>query len=202
MAKLNVHSEVVAEIAARLDLREPNRLAVETIAAEVSQYFDVEDLEPPFEAVLDVATGVGKTYVMVGAMELLVEAHGVSDFVVICPGSAILTKTKDNFTPGHPKSLLNSMSFDPVVITSDNFNSPMTRAAMDDPDQVKVYLFTVQSLLKPASKQGPRVHKFQEGLGTEFYSHLQNIERLAVFADEHHAYYGKQFSTAVRDLHP
>ena len=99
MGTLDIHSDLVAEIAARLDLREPNRLAVETISAEVSQYFDVDEREAPFEAVLDVATGVGKTYVMTGTMELMVEAHGITDFVVIAPGSAILNKTKDNFTP-------------------------------------------------------------------------------------------------------
>lgn len=30
----------------------------------------------------------------------------------------------------------------------------------------------VQSLIKPESKVGRRTHKFQEGLGTEFYAHL------------------------------
>lgn len=202
MGKLDIHSDVVAEIAARLDLREPNRLAVETISAEVSQYFDVDEREAPFAAVLDVATGVGKTYVMTGTMELMVEAHGITDFVVIAPGSAILNKTKDNLTAGTRKSLLEPLSFEPVLITADNFASPTMRNAMDDPDQVKIYLFTVQSLLRPTSKQGRKVHKFQEGLGAEFYAHLQSVERLAVFADEHHAYFGKAFSAAVRDLHP
>ncbi|MEU1846200.1 DEAD/DEAH box helicase [Micromonospora sediminicola] len=192
----------MAEVAARLDLREPNRLAVETISAEISQFFDVDERQPPFEAVLDVATGVGKTYIMAATLELLVQAHGVTDFVIITPGSAILNKTKANFTAGSPKSLLEPLSFEPVLITADNFASPSMRAVMADPDRVKIYLFTVQSLLRPTSKQGRKVHKFQEGLGAEFYGHLRSVERLAVFADEHHAYYGKAFSAAVRDLNP
>jgi type III restriction enzyme len=202
MADLDVHGEIVAEVAARLDLREPNRLAVETIDAEVSQFFDVDVREAPFEAVLDVATGVGKTYVMAGAMELLARAHDVSDFVVITPGTAILTKTMNNFRAGHAKSLLDAMSFSPVVITAENFNTPTMRTAMDDPTQVKVYLFTVQSLLRPTSKTGRKVHKFQEGLGTEFYAHLKSIKNLVIFSDEHHTYYGKAFSEAVRGLDP
>lgn len=202
MADLELHFEAVAELAARLDLREPNRLAVETIDAEMSQHFDVEEREAPFEAVLDVATGVGKTYVMAGAMELLAAAYDVSDFVVIAPGSAILTKTINNFSPGHPKSLLDAMSFNPVVITAENFNTPSMRSAMDDPTRVKVYIFTVQSLLRPTSKTGRKVHKFQEGLGTEFYAHLESIDNLVIFSDEHHAYYGKAFSEAVRGLNP
>src|SRR3954452_17791079 len=117
---LDLHEDVIDELAARLELRPPNHEAVLTIAAEVSQYYDVDLREPPFEAVCDVATGVGKTYILAGAMELFVAVHDVRDFVIITPGKTILDKTRDNFSPGHPKSLLSSMSFSPVVITSDN----------------------------------------------------------------------------------
>jgi len=202
MAELQLSEDSVAEIAARLDLREPNREAVQTLAAEVSQHYDVDGKKPPFEAVIDSATGVGKTYILAGAMELFAIADGVRDFVIVTPGRTILDKTRDNFTPGHPKSLLGPMSFRPVVVTAENFNTPVMRAAMDDEGQVKVYLFTVQSLIQPESKVGRKTHKFQEGLGTEFYAHLQSVERLVVFADEHHCYYGPAFSKAVRDLDP
>jgi type III restriction enzyme len=202
VAELELSVDAIAEIAARLDLRDPNREAVETLAAEVSQHYDVDGQPPPFEAVIDSATGVGKTYVLTGAMELFAAANDVRDFVVITPGRTILEKTRDNFTSGHPKSLLGPMSFRPVVITAENFATPAMRAAIDDETQVKIYLFTVQSLIKPESKTGRKTHKFQEGLGTEFYAHLQGIERLVVFADEHHCYYGPAFSKAVRDLNP
>ena len=202
MGDLQLFEDAIAEIAARLDLREPNTDAVRTLAAEVSQHYDVEGKRPPFEAVLDSATGVGKTYILAGAMELFAIADGVRDFVIVTPGRTILEKTRGNFTPGHPKSLLGPMSFQPIVITSENFNTPVMRAAMDDDSQVKVYLFTIQSLIKPESKVGRKTHKFQEGLGTEFYAHLQASEQLVVFADEHHCYYGPAFSSAVRDLDP
>jgi len=202
VGELQLLEDAIAEIAARLDLREPNADAIRTLAAEVSQHYDVDERQPPFEAVIDSATGVGKTYILAGAMELFAGAYGVRDFVVVTPGRTILEKTRDNFTPGHPKSLLGPMSFQPVMITSENFNTPVMRSAMEDPSQVKVYLFTVQSLIKPESKVGRKTHKFQEGLGTEFYAHLQATERLVVFADEHHTYYGPAFSKAVRDLKP
>jgi type III restriction enzyme len=73
---------------------------------------------------------------------------------------------------------------------------------MDNPSQVKVYLFTVQSLIKPEAKTGRRTREFQEGLGTELYGHLQATSPLVVFADEHYTYYGPAFSKAVRDLQP
>jgi type III restriction enzyme len=202
VADLQLYEDAIAEIAARLDLREPNQEAVQTIAAEVSQYYDIDRKDPPLEAVIDSATGVGKTYILAGALELFAIAHRVRDFVIVTPGRTILEKTRDNFTPGHKKSLLESMSFRPVVITSDNFNTPAMRAAMEDESQIKIYLFTVQSLTKPQTKIGRKTHKFQEGLGTEFYTHLQSVHPLVVFADEHHTYYGPAFSKAVRDLEP
>src|SRR5438034_4753669 len=182
MGSLALYEDAVAEIASRLDLRDPNREAVRTVNAAVSQYYDVEGLKPPFEAVIDSATGVGKTYILAGAMELFAAPYGIRDFVIVTPGTTILEKTKGNFTPGDPKSLLESMSFEPVVITADNFATPAMRDAMDDESVVKIYLFTVQSLIKPESKSGRKTHKFQEGLGTEFYAHLQSIEKLIVFA--------------------
>lgn len=202
MAGLRLFEDAISEIASRLDLREPNRDALQTLQAEASQHYDVDGREPPFEAVIDSATGVGKTFVLTGAMELLAATSDVRHFVIITPGRTILEKTRDNFTPGHPKSLLGPMSIRPVVITTDNFATPAMRQAMDDDTQVKVYLFTVQSLLKPQSKAARKTHKFQEGLGTEFYAHLQAAERLVAFADEHHCYYAPAFSKAVRDLDP
>jgi hypothetical protein len=199
---VDLHEDIIAEIAARLDLRDPNREAVQTLAAEVSQYYDVDERQPPFEAVIDSATGVGKTYILTGSMEMFVAAYGVRDFVIVTPGRTILEKTRDNFTPGHPKSLLGPMSFQSVVVTAENFATPAMRAAMDDDTQVKVYLFTVQSLIRPETKQARKTHKFQESLGAEFYAHLQQTTPLVVFADEHHTYYGPAFSKAVRNLAP
>ena len=191
----------IEAIAAKLDLRQPNKEALESIVFEIARHYEIDREPPPFEAVADVATGVGKTYVLAAAIEYLV-ADGVRNFAVITPGRTILDKTVANFTPGHPKSLLGGMDVRPVVITGDNFATAAMRAAMEDPNQVKLFIFTVQALIKPQSKTGRKTHKFQEGLGEAFYGHLQDLADLVVFADEHHAYFGNAFSTAVRDLHP
>jgi len=150
---------------------------------------------------VDVATGVGKTYVLASAIEYLA-ADGVRNFAVITPGRTILDKTVANFTPGNRKSLLGGMEVRPVVVTSENFATAAMRAAMDDTEQIKLFIFTVQALLKPESKVGRRTHKFQEGLGEAFYAHLQGLDDLVVFADEHHTYYGPAFSSAIRELRP
>ena len=161
----------------------------------------MDALPPPFEGVVNAATGVGKTYILAAATEYYAGLRH-RNFAVVTPGRTILEKTVNNFMPGHPKSLLGAMSVRPVVITSENFATAAMRAAMDDPDEVKLYIFTVQALIRPTSKTHRLTHKFQEGLGEAFYGHLLGLDDLVVFADEHHVYYGKAFSTAVRDLTP
>lgn len=118
----------IATIAARLDLRQPNREALESIALTTTQHFAIDAKPPPFEGVVDSATGVGKTYIMAAAIEYFA-IEGVRNFAIITPGRTILDKTVANFTPGHPKSLLGGMETRPVVITSDNFNTAAIRRA-------------------------------------------------------------------------
>ena len=191
----------IAAIASSLDLREPNREALESIAFEVTQHFEIDKKGPPFEGVVDAATGVGKSYVIAGAIEFFA-AQGTRNFAVVVPGKTILQKTENNFTRGHRKSLMEGMEVEPVVITSENFNTAAMRAAMDDQSKVKLYVFTVQSLLKPQTNAGRKTHKFQEGLGQAFYERLQEADDLIVLADEHHIYFGPAFSDAVRGLNP
>ena len=194
-------NDLIETVASRLDLRDPNKEALQTLAFEMERYFDVEGGAPPWEAVIDAATGMGKTYILAAALDYYA-ALGTRNFAVIAPGRTILEKTVANFTPGHRKSVLGGMETEPVVITSENFASPAMRAAMDDPDQIKLFIFTVQSLLRPTSKAGRKTHKFQEGLGKAFYEHLDSQDDLIVFADEHHVYHAPAFSAAIRDLTP
>ncbi len=198
---LDIDEDLIEEISSRLDLREPNREALESLVLELAQHYSVDAKPPPFEAVIDAATGVGKTYIIAAAIEYLA-ARGVRDFAVIAPGRTILNKTIANFTPGHPKSLLGSMMASPQLITAETFSTPAVRVAMDDDAQTKLYVFTVQSLTAPTTKQGKKTHEFREGLGAGFYKHLASLEDLVVFADEHHCYFGEVFSAAIRELHP
>jgi type III restriction enzyme len=196
-----VDEDRVEAISSTLDLRLPNREALEAIAWRTHSHFDTEGRQPPYECVIDSATGAGKTYVLAATLEYFA-ADGVRNFAVVTPGRTILNKTVENFTAGNERSLLSGMDVIPVVITSENFASPAMRAAMDDHEQVKLFVFTVQALTKPSTKLGKRTHEFQEGLGAAFYARLKESKDLVVFADEHHTYYGPAFSNAVRDLVP
>lgn len=197
----SVDGVVLDMVASNLDLRIPNKRAVKTIALRVGEH-EAFGSDGVFEGVIDAAVGMGKTYIMAAAMEYFAVSDGVRNFAIITPGSTILQKTKGNFTQNHPKSLLPGLGAHPVVITSENFNTSAMRAVMDDAAAVKLYIFTVQSLLKPTTKVGRRTHKFQEGLGRGFYEQLRGLKDLMVFADEHHVYDAPKFSDAVRDLSP
>lgn len=201
-SQLGIDDDRIEEVSKRLDLRAPNREALESLVLEVAQHYRADSKNPPFECVLDSATGVGKTFIMAAAIEYFAAADAVRNFVVVAPGRTILEKTIANFTPGHRKSLLGSMESRPVLVTADNFATAATRAAIDDDTQTKLYVFTVQSLTAPTSKTGRKTHEFHEGLGEGFYDHLAGLEDLVVFADEHHCYMGPAFSKAVRGLVP
>ncbi len=190
----------IEAVSSSLNLRRPNREALESIVWMSWHHF-ASGHPAPFEGVVDSATGVGKTYIIAAALDYLA-GQGIRNFAIICPGRTILNKTVDNFTAGNARSLLRGMEVQPVVVTADNFDTPAMRAHMDDPDEVKLYVFTIQSLLRPTSKVGKRTHKFQEGLGSAFYARLQAADDLTIFADEAHTYWGRAFSEAVRELHP
>ncbi len=194
--------QVLENISAILDLRQPNKEAVESVAAEIARHFDLENHCPPFECVVDSATGVGKTYIFAGVMEYLARARNVRNFVLIAPSRIILDKTINQFTLGNEKAIVGDLNMQLTVITADNFNNPSVAADMADDSRIKLYVFTVQAILQPKSRVDRKTHEFQEGLGCDFYQRLKEIQNLVVFADEHHSYYGAQFSAAVRDLDP
>lgn len=199
---LGIDQDLIEEVASRLDLRQPNKEALESLVFEMAQHYDVDSRPAPFECVIDSATGVGKTFILAAGIEYYAAAGAVRNFAVIAPGKTIRDKTINQFTPGHPRSLLGPMAAHPVLVTAENFASASVKAALDDDAQVKLYVFTVQSLTAPTTKQGRRTHAFQEGLGSGFYEHLAGLDDLIVFADEHHCYSGPKFSETIYDLAP
>jgi type III restriction enzyme len=187
---------LIEEISARLDLRTPNEEAL----SRVAERFETSAGEP-FEAVLDLATGVGKTYIAAGLIDYLAE-QGVRHFIIVTPGRTIQNKTIANFTAGHPKSLVDGMRWKPTVITADDFASGSVRSALDDRSTVKLFVFNVQQLIAPTQRASRRVRKFQEHLGVGLYNHLRSLDDLVVIGDEYHVYQEKAtaFRAAVAEL--
>ena len=187
----------VDAIASTLNLRLPNKNALDAIAREL-------DARPEgSELVADLATGVGKTYIAGGLLDYLHEA-GVRNVVIVTPGSTIQRKTVANLTPGNPK-YLHGLACDPLVITLDDFERGTVGAALEDDTRFKVFVFTVQSLLRPETQANRRAHRPHEMLGQSLSDHLRAADDLVVIADEHHVYFNrsaKKFRAAIEDLHP
>jgi type III restriction enzyme len=194
---IHYDEDLVEHVAHTLDLRRPNRDALDKIA----QALDVA--EPGAELVADLATGVGKTFIAGGLLDYLY-ASGVSNVVIVTPGSTIQRKTVDNLTPGHRK-FLRGLQSNPLVVTLDSLERGEVGAALDDPDRFKVFVLTVQSLLRPNAKEARRAHREHEATGVALYEYLQTAGDLVVIADEHHVYYSgnaRRFQAAIDELRP
>ena len=192
--------DVIGQIRASLDLRQPNVEALETIAIDTARYF-ADGSTDTFEGVIEVATGVGKTYVAAAVVEYFA-AQDRRNFAIVTPGRTVTRKTIANFTAGHARSLLGGMEVTPHIITSDNFDNPGVAEALDDPNVVKLYIFTVQALLTPTTKADRRTHEFRESLGAGLYARLRDADDLVILADEYHLYSGKKFRAAIEGLQP
>ncbi|MCX4675556.1 DEAD/DEAH box helicase family protein [Streptomyces sp. NBC_01433] len=202
MGVLQFQPDLLDQVAHRLTLREPNRKAIESVLLRTSDHYDVQEKTEPYECIVDSATGVGKTYVMAGLMEYLAGAETPArNFLLLAPGRTIRDKSVLNFTAGNPKSLRRMLRSDPYVITADNFNTPATRTAIDDPTITKLYIFTVQALTS-ATGEGRATHLPLENLGTSFFDYLAQLDDLVILADEHHCYRGPAFSRTIRELKP
>lgn len=202
MSDVQINDDLLAEIEHRLELRLPNRDAVESVAAMTSMHFDVDGLEPPYECIVDSATGVGKTYVMAGLIEYFAGLETPArNFLLLAPGRTIRDKSINNFAPGHRKSLTGAMKSEPYVITADNFKSPATRKVMADDSRTKLFIFTVQALTSKTG-DGRATHDYQEWLGGSLFEWLGSLDDLVILADEHHCYRGKAFSKTITDLLP
>ena len=194
---IDYDSALVEQISYNLDLREPNSAALDAIARAL------DGADPGSEFIADLATGVGKTYIAGGLLDYLYES-GVRNVLIVTPGSTIQRKTIDNLTPGHPK-YLRGMQSRPMVITLDTVERGEVGAALQNPDVFKVFVFTVQSLLRPNKEDRRRAYQPHETLGTAVQSYLEAADDLVVIADEHHVYYSgsaKKFEAAIGDLHP
>ncbi len=196
MTDLIFDPSLVEGIATMLDLRAPNRDALAVIAEHL------ETLPRGDQLVASIATAVGKTYVAAGLVDYLYE-QGVRNVVIVVPSTIILTKTRANFTPGHPK-FVRGLQCRPVIVTLDDFENGRIAGALENPDVMKVFIFTVQSLLRPDTKENRRAHRPHEVLGQALTDHLRADDDLVVIADEDHVYEGnaKKFFAAIADLTP
>ena len=112
MTWLTYDHSLINEIASQLDLREPNKEALSAVIERIAA-------DGFHEVVCDLATGVGKTYIMAALVDYLT-ALGVRNILIVTPGKTIQDKTVANFTPGSRK-YVSGMEAAPWLITADTF---------------------------------------------------------------------------------
>jgi len=179
-----------------MDLRAPNKAALSKIVESIH----ADEFR---EVVCDLATGVGKTYLAAALVDYLA-TQGIRNVLLVTPGRTIQDKTIANFTPGSPKYVPGAENYQPLLITAENCSRGQVGDALHEPDTLKLFVFNVQQLIRPAANMSRKVRDMDEVIGGDLYSHLQAAEDLVVIADEHHVYrsHAKAFSSAIRDLEP
>lgn len=197
MIDVQLDDALVEEIAARFDLRDPNKRALRAIVERLS-----EANEEFVELVADLATGVGKTFLMSALVEYLA-VQGVRHVLVVTPNDTIQRKTVANFDEASARYVAGA-DVAPFIVTPGNFRAGAVGTALRNADQLKVFVFNVQQLIRPSVNVSRRVREDDENLGGGLYEFLEGADDLFVIADEHHVYHesARAFSAGVRELSP
>ncbi len=213
--KLNIRfdSEMLEEISSEFDLRAPNKEALRELIHTLDGAYD-----PSVMQVLDLATGVGKTYLMAAFMEYL-RRQGIGNVVIVTPGKTVQSKTVQNFTPGSPRYIKGS-AVPPDVVTPQDYSAWVAR--LDGPEQLTfgqevpmlAFIFNIQQLIAPKEADGSthgttqdairrKPRRFDENAGVLF-DYLKSLDDLVVIADESHLYGSTAvaFNSALKELDP
>ena len=213
--KLNISfdSDMLESISAEFDLRAPNKEALRQLVFTLDG-----DYDPTVMQVLNLATGVGKTYLMAAFVEYL-RRQGVGNVVIVTPGKTVQAKTVQNFTPGTPRYITGA-AVPPEVVTPQDYsawiarqNGP-ARLAFGREVPMLAFIFNIQQLIAPKEAEGDthggtqdamrrKPRRFDENAGVLF-DYLKNLDDLVVIADESHLYGSSAvaFNAALKELDP
>lgn len=213
--RLNISfdSDMLESISSEFDLRTPNKEALRQLIFTLDG-----DYDPSVMQVLNLATGVGKTYLMAAFVEYL-RRQGVSNVVIVTPGKTVQTKTVQNFTPGAPRYIPGS-AVPPEVVTPQDYSAWVSRqngaAQLASGREVPslAFIFNIQQLIAPKDTDGDtrggtqesirrKPRRFDENAGVLF-DYLKDLDDLVVIADESHLYGSSAvaFNAALKELDP
>ena len=210
---INYNSNLIEQISSDFDLRIPNKDGL------LQLIFALEgDYNPAVTQVLNLATGVGKTYLMAAFIEYL-RCQGVSNVLVVTPGKVIQAKTVQNFAPGSNNYIEGSPA-PPDIVTPDSYTEWVARLngstmfSFGQENPILLFIFNIQQLIAPSNQDGEthgatqdairrRTRKFDENAGVVF-SYLRDLDDLVVIADESHLYSesAAAFNSALKELEP
>ena len=213
--RLNISfdSDMLESISSEFDLRAPNKEALRQLIFTLDG-----DYDPSVMQIMNLATGVGKTYLMAAFVEYL-RRQGVGNVVIVTPGKTVQTKTIQNFTAGSPRHIAGS-SIPAQVVTPQDYSAWVAR--QNSPAQLQfghetpmlAFIFNIQQLIAPKDVEGDtqggtqdairrKPRRFDENAGVLF-DYLKGLNDLVVIADESHLYGSSAvaFSAALKDLDP
>lgn len=213
--RLNISfdSDMLESISSEFDLRAPNKEALRQLVFTLDG-----DYDPDVMQVLNLATGVGKTYLMAAFVEYL-RRQGVGNVMIVTPGKTVQAKTVQNFTPGSPRYITGS-AVPPEVVTPQDYSAWIAR--QNGPAQLSfgretpmlAFIFNIQQLIAPKEAEGDthgaaqdamrrKPRRFDENAGVLF-DYLKSLDDLVVIADESHLYGASAvaFNAALKELDP
>lgn len=213
--KLNISydSDLIESISADFDLRTPNKEALRKLIFTLDGSYDPSEMQ-----VLNLATGVGKTYLMAAFIEYL-RQQGIGNVVIVTPGKTVQAKTVQNFTPGSPQYISGSQ-VPPDIVTPQDYSAWVARIngepklSFGREVPVLAFIFNIQQLIAPKTMEGDthgssqdaerrKPRRFDENAGVLF-EYLKRRNDLVVIADESHLYSASAvaFHAALEELDP
>lgn len=202
---------LIEELSSRFDLRTPNREAL----TELVRRLDVGEYTPLGQLTLDLATGVGKTFVMAAFIEYL-NRQGHRNVMVVTPNTVVQDKTVRDFSHGSER-YIDGFTRPPVMVTPDNAQgfvlAESTRSLFTTDEASMLYVFNVQQLFPPKDggksqatgqeAQRRKTWRWQEEYGS-LMDHLRSLDDLVVIVDEAHLFgsTAKVYRSALEELLP
>lgn len=206
-------SALIDAISAEFDLRAPNKEALRRLVYVLNGDYDPEVMQ-----VMNLATGVGKTYLMAAFMEYL-RCQGVGNVVIVTPGKVVQAKTVQNFSRGCTR-YIEGAAVPPDVVTPQDYTAWIARnngpanVSYGRETPMLAFIFNIQQLIAPTSDEGDtrgdnqqaqrrRPRRFDENAGVLF-DYLKDLADLVVIADESHLYSvsAAAFHGAIEELDP
>lgn len=202
---------LVEELSSRFDLRTPNREAL----TQLVKRLDAGEYTPLDQLMLDLATGVGKTFVMAAFIEYL-NRQGHRNVMVVTPNTVVQDKTVRDFSHGSER-YIDGFTRPPVMVTPDNAQgfalAESTRSIFTTDEASMLYVFNVQQLFPPKDggksqatgqeAQRRKTWRWQEEYGS-LMDHLRSLDDLVVIVDEAHLFgsTAKVYRSALEELLP
>ena len=202
---------LVEELSSRFDLRTPNREAL----TQLVKRLDAGEYTPLDQLMLDLATGVGKTFVMAAFIEYL-NRQGHHNVMVVTPNTVVQDKTVRDFSHGSER-YIDGFTRPPVMVTPDNAQgfalAESTRSIFTTDEASMLYVFNVQQLFPPKDggksqatgqeAQRRKTWRWQEEYGS-LMDHLRSLDDLVVIVDEAHLFgsTAKVYRSALEELLP